>query len=178
MKNKEIIKESLLFPIKNYKYFIIVTILFLISEFTQEYFLHSKNSDITTNIIFIVACLIIPLIVLGISLQIIFHLLNKKKGAPKITFDESIKEALQDTILESYYFILALIISTILSIPTGLFQRIDEIPTFMSDMIATTEEISIFEIMGSLPDMAIVDTANSLKMTLIIFIIVVVILFS
>ena len=178
MKNKEIIKESLLFPIKNYKYFIIVTILFLISEFTQEYFLHSKNSDITTNIIFIVACLIIPLIVLGISLQIIFHLLNKKKGAPKITFDESIKEALQDTILESYYLILALIISTILSIPTGLFQRIDEIPTFMSDMIATTEEISIFEIMGSLPDMAIVDTANSLKMTLIIFIIVVVILFS
>lgn len=177
MKNREIIKESLLFPIKNYKYFIIVTILFLISEFSREYLTHTHNSDISSNIMFIIS-FIIPLIVLGISLQIIFHLINKKKGAPRISFHETIKEALQDTILESYYLLLALIASTILTLPSGIIQKIDEIPTFMSDLLANTEETSVFEIIGSLPDMAMIDTYNNIKMIFIIFIIVFVIFFS
>lgn len=38
MNNKEIIKESFLFPIRNYKYFIIVTILFLIADCVRNSF--------------------------------------------------------------------------------------------------------------------------------------------
>jgi len=177
MKNIDIIKESFLFPIKNYKYFAIAIILFLISEFSQEYFLHVKDSDISM-IIMMILSLIIPLLALGISLQIIFHLLDKKRGKPDISLQESMKEALQDLILESYYFLLALIISAILAIPTGLFQKIDDIPTFMSDLMMATEGTSVFEIMGSLPDLTMLDTLDSLKITLAIFIIIFVIMFS
>lgn len=177
MNNKEIIKESLLFPIRNYKYFIIVTILFLIAEFTQEYFWEMHDSDISTTIMFIIS-IILPLLVLGISLQVIFHLLNKKRGSPEITFRDSIEEALKDTVLESYYFILALLLSIILSIPTGLFQRIEDIPKFMSDLLISIEGVSVFEIIGALPDLAVVDTIESLKITIFIFIIMFVIFFS
>lgn len=177
MNNKEIIKESFLFPIRNYKYFIIVTILFLIAELCQEFFLEMNDSDISMVIMFILS-IIIPLLALGISLEVIFHLLNKKRGAPEISFNGAIKEALKDTLLESYYFILALIITVILSIPTGLFQKIEDIPSFISDLMISTEGISVFKIMGSLPDLAILDTVESLKITLAIFIIMFVILFS
>lgn len=177
MKNIEIIKESLLFPIRNYKYFIIVTILFLIAELSQEYFLHIRDSDISMSIMFILS-IIIPLFALGISLEVIFHLLNKKTGAPKITFNESIKEAVTDTLLETYYFILALILSIILAIPTGLFQKIEDIPKFISDLMLSTEGTSVFEIMGALPDIAIVDTVESLKITLFIFVLMFILLFS
>ena len=177
MKNKEIIKESLLFPIKNYKYFIIVTFLFLFSELLQEYLMHIKDSNISIIIAFILI-VIIPLLVLGIGLQIIFHLLDKKMGAPKISFSESIKEALKDTILESYYFILSLLVTVILSIPTGLFSNLDDISIFMSNMITDTDGISVIEVMGSLPEMAILDAVNSIKICLIVFILSFVVFFS
>ncbi|MBE6494328.1 MAG: DUF4013 domain-containing protein [Methanosphaera stadtmanae] len=176
MKNIEIIKQSLLFPIKYYKHFIIVTVLFLISELSREHFLHLIPEDHIIPL-FIISILL-PLIVLGISLQIIFHAIDDKKGFPKLTLKSSIDEAAKDTVLELYYYGLALIITVLLSIPIGLFRNMGDFSSYLSNIMTRLEHLNPIEIIGAAHNIFLLNNIDPLIFSLIIFIIAFIIMFS
>lgn len=176
MKTREIIKQSILFPIKYYKQFIIVTILFIISELTREHVLHNIPDD--NVILMFLIHILLPLVVLGISLQIIFHAIAKKKGFPRMTLKKSLDEAVKDTILESYYFALTIIITTLLSIPLGIFRNINDISSFITNNFTGSENVNPIEVIGSTPDVLILNNLDPFVISLVIFIIMFIIMFS
>lgn len=177
MRNRKIIKESLLFPFKKYKHFILVTALFLIMEFFSEFILHQHLNDDTITALYIVT-IILPLLVLGINLQIIFHIIEDNRGLPKISIKKSFKDATNDLIIEIYYLALTVIITLILSIPTGIFHNLYDIYREFSLLTDTLDERSVFEIVGLLPDYLVSNYINSLTISIIIFIITFTALFS
>ena len=176
MKNREIIKNSILFPIRNYKEFIIITLLFLLTELIQEHFPHEINDAFTTIPAFFVF-IILPLLVLGINLQIIFHLIGENSGLPKLSFKKSLKEAFHDVLLESYYYILTILITVILAIPTGIFTHFVEISGQLNNISIEIEEMNVIQVIGSIPDLILYDS-QTLLLCLLIFIITLTIMFS
>ena len=176
MKNRVIIKQSLLFPVRYYKHFIIVTALFLISELVQEFVTHTHNDG--NFIVALIIFIILPLIVLGINLQIIFYAIKDNKGFPKISLRKSIDEAVKDSLLESYYYALTIIITIILSVLLGLFHEITNVPTYASQILITIEESSVIEIIGTTPDLLIVNSIDAMILSLLIFMITLTIMFS
>lgn len=175
--NKEIIKNSILFPIRNYKQFIIITALFLLSEIIQEHFLHQTYNDATIIPLSFIL-IILPLLVLGINLQIIFHIIGKNKGLPNLSFKKSLKEAMHDFILEAYYFILTVLISIVLAIPAGVFNNIPGISTQLYNLMMEIEEMNVVEVIGALPNLMILEYSHTILIFLLIFIITLTVMFS
>lgn len=177
MRNRDIIKKALLFPIKKYKHFIVVTTLFFFLELSQEFLLHQTYDRYIVYLAFFVN-LILPLIILGFNLQIIFHIIYQNRGLPKLSIKTSVKEAIKDTIIDSYYLGLTLLITALLSIPTGLYHDIYDIYYHISELMIEVEGVTVIEIMASLPDMLLVNYLSSLTISTIIFLFTFIILFS
>ena len=175
MKNADIIKQSLLFPIRYYKHFIIVALLFLISELIEEHITHAHADG---NIILMFIAVILPLIALGINLQIIFYAIKDNKGFPKISLKKSLDESVKDTILESYYLAITLIITIIISAIIGLLQGIFDISRYSSHIMVAFEDSSVIEIIGAAPNVFINNSTDIILTTLLIFIIMLTIMFS
>ena len=177
MKKSEIIKNSILFPIRNYKQFIMVLVLFLLSELIQEHFLHHTSNDALTMPIILIQ-IILPLFVLGINLQIIFHLIAKKGGSPNLSIKKSLKEAAHDYLLESYYFILTILITIILAIPTGIFNNLSGSFHEINHVATEIGEMNVVEVIGALPDLMFLQYSSTLLICLLIFIITLTFMFS
>lgn len=177
MKNREIIKNSILFPIRRYKEFALITLLFILVEIIQKYFQHQPYHDIAIIPSFLIF-IILPLLVLGINLQIIFHIIGKKSGSPKLSLKKSLKEATHDVLLELYYYLLTILITIILVIPTGIFNNYHEIPAQLNNITIELEEINVIEIIGGLPNLTDLYYSHTIQICLIIFIVILTILFS
>jgi len=176
MENTEIIKKSLLFPIKYYKHFIIGTLLFLASELIQEYVVHT-HSDGNVLLAFIVF-IILPLLALGINLQIIFHAIKENKGFPKLSLKKSLDESVKDVLLETYYLILTLVITVIFSALIGLFRNVFDISSYLSKLMITLEESSVIEMIGATPDIVLLNNIDAIAVSLLIFLIVLTVMFT
>ncbi|MBQ6218141.1 MAG: hypothetical protein IJJ47_00260 [Methanosphaera sp.] len=150
MKNTEIIKNSILFPIRKYKEFTIITLLFLLSEIIQELVLHNSYNDITIIPVSFILILL-PLFVLGINLQIIFHIIDDNRGLPKLSFKKSLKIAMQDYLLELYYLIFTIVITFILTIAIEIFNNPNAITALLNNIMIEIEASNVMEIIGSLP---------------------------
>lgn len=177
MKNSEIIKNSILLPIRKYKEFTIITVLFLLSEIIQEHFLHHFYNDATIIPAFFIL-IILPLLVLGINLQIIFHIIDENKGLPKLSLKKSLKEATNDYLLESYYFIFTIVITFILAIPTGIFNNFHTIPIQLNNITIEIGEMNVMEIIGSLPDLMNLYYSHTILICLLIFVVTLTVMFS
>ena len=177
MRNREIIKEALIFPVRKYKHFMLVTLLFLFVELLQELLIHYNYSEYTMVIILIVHT-VLPLLVIGINLQIIYHIVNQNRGLPNISIKKSIKEATKDFIIESYYFGLTLAITAILSIPTGIYHNTYDVYFFLKELSMEVDEVNVIQVMGSLPDLVLNNYITSITISIIIFVVTFIILFS
>lgn len=175
VKNMEIIKNSLSLPLRRYKEFAIITLLFFLAEVIQEHILHHTHNE--PNIILLLIAAILPIIVLGINLQIIFHIIDDNRGIPKISMKKSVKEGMQDVVLESYYFIFAVITTILISIITGILQNFHDIFEHLNYFLMETGEMNVIEMMGALPDLMLLNNPK-VFFILLIFITILIIFFS
>ncbi len=173
MKNVEIIKQSLLFPIRYYKHFAIVTLLFLIAELVQEHCAHHHDSVIISFIV-----LILPLIALGINLQIIFHAIKANKGFPKLSLRKALDESVKDTILESYYLAITIIITVIIVAIIAAIQGIVDIPSRTAHLLVAYEHSNVIEIIGSAPQLLMNHSMDIIVTALLIFILILTVMFT
>ena len=177
MRNRDIIKKSLLFPIKKYKHFIVVSVLFLFLELSQEFLLYQTYDQYTIYMAFFVH-FILPLFIVGFNLQIIFHIIHQNRGLPKLSIKTSVKEAIKDKIIDSYYFGLTLLITAILSIPTGIYHNIYDVYFHLTELMVEVEDVTVIEIMGALPEVLLENYLSSITISTIIFLVTFIILFS
>ena len=176
MKNTEIIKNSILFPIRKYKEFTIITLLFLLSEIIQELVLHNSYNDITIIPVSFILILL-PLFVLGINLQIIFHIIDDNRGLPKLSFKKSLKIAMQDYLLELYYLIFTIVITFILTIAIEIFNNPNAITALLNNIMIEIEASNVMEIIGSLP--GLMDLySRTIMICLLIFVVTLTVMFS
>ena len=100
MRTLNIIKNSFKFPLKNYKYFILVCIIYFIIEISDEYVIHIPIKNISILLIFSKA--IIDFIMMGICLHYVLHCINIEEGHHPIKIKSAFKEGISDYIIEIY----------------------------------------------------------------------------
>ena len=97
---------------------------------------------------------------------------------PKISFKKSLKEATHDMLLESYYFILTILITILVAIPAGVFDNLPGISTQLYHLMMEIEEMNVVELIGALPDLLILDYSHNILIFLLIFLVTLTVMFS
>lgn len=131
MNTSEIIKKAVYFPINNYRAFIKVTLMFLISEMICEVIFSLPINDYTIFRIWIVN--ILSLFVLGAATLYVFGIIDNSDEGNDLDLDikKSTKVGINDLLVESYYFTLTVVVSAAVSLSLGFFH---DISTFMDNV--------------------------------------------
>ena len=133
----EIIKKAFNLPFKAYKGFILVTILFFISEITNEIIYQIEFGDLSVLILTLVP--IGDIVLFGASIAIVYHYIDESFDIRKLSLKTTTKVGFNELILELYYYNITLIGTTILSYLLGIFHNINSI---IDNILLLNDEIN------------------------------------
>ncbi len=121
MRIREIVKYATFLSIEYYKQFLLVTFIFILINFADEFYFEFENATLTLVNIFLLVLLV--LILLGFNINIVYHVIYKKRGIPQFNILGTLLEGLKEVILESYYLTLSSITSIIFMGIIGFFTN-------------------------------------------------------
>lgn len=121
----EIIKQAIHYPIDNMKNWLIICIVFLLNGVIQQIAINSSNSSVTSIMHFINILLII--IISGIFISIVKQTISGSSEIPMINPVENLILGIKSFIVQFIYLIIPAIITLIISIPFGVFDKFEKI---------------------------------------------------
>lgn len=176
MRTRDIIKNSFKFPLKNYKYFILVCLIFFIIEISDEYILHISVQDLSNILIF--SKTIINFLMIGICLHYVLHCIDMKEGHPSIKIKNAFMHGIFDYILETYYMIWSLLLTAIGALFTGFYSNILNVLNYSTNLELDIETENIITVFGNVPIDVLNNFYISLFFTMIIFSVIFVLMYS
>lgn len=172
----EIIKKAFYLPFKAYKGFILVTFLFFISEIITEMINQIEIVDLTMPILLIDP--ISGIIILGISIAVVYHYIDDSFDIRDVSITATAKAGFKDTFIESYYYILTITITAIISYALGIYHSIDSVISGIMLVDNKISSLTLPKLVKYLSPDAYHQLAFSVMATLAIFIILFAISFS
>ena len=125
METIEIIKKAVYLPFRAYKGFILVTILFLISEIISEQIYRIEIGFLNPTIIIIDT--IIGIIILGFCIAIVYNYIDDSFNIMEISITATTKAGFKEELIEAYYYTLAIIGTVAISFALGIYHNISSI---------------------------------------------------
>lgn len=122
MNTIEIIKNATALPFRAYKGFALVTILFFISEIVSEMTNTAPIDEFLT--IKMAISLILGVIILGICIAIVYHYIYDSFDIWEVSLTTTAKAGINDTLIETYYYFLAIFGTIFLSYILGIYNNI------------------------------------------------------
>lgn len=107
MHTYEIIKRAFYLPFKAYKGFILVTVLFFMSEIVNAITNNMQIEDLT--IFVMLAPLAFGIIVLGFCIAIVYHYIDDSFDIREVSLITTTKAGFKDTAIEIYYYAISII---------------------------------------------------------------------
>ncbi len=155
----DIIKESLKYPVNNYKEWGIFAIIFLIMSLI--------NYSITTgNSLLGLAQIIVGLFIAGLSLSIIRNTVDGSYDVFDLDILKNFIDGIKLAITQIIYYIIPTIIAIIVAIFTGLF---DEFGTLMNETITAVNNGSNYTAISMINTPAASHFLTSLSITILVF---------
>lgn len=176
MNTAEIIKKSLSLPFRAYKGFALVTFLFFISEIVNEALKLITIDDLT--VIILGMGWIISIIVLGISIAVVYHYIFDSFNIREVSFKATTKAGFKDTLIELYYYALALLGTTVICYALGIYHDINSVLDNIQYIDMKFNSITLPKLLKLLSPETYQQLAFSVIVTLAIFIILFTIFFS
>ncbi|AWX31879.1 DUF4013 domain-containing protein [Methanosphaera sp. BMS] len=176
----EIIKEALHYPIDNMKNWLIICIVFLLTGVVQQIALNSNNTYV--NLLMHLINILIIIIIGGIFISIVKESISGSSEIPMLDPVENLILGIKSIIVQFIYLIIPALITLILSIPLGVFDKFGKIINAISTMnanstINTTVNATNSVVIQSIPQNLIHDFVISIGI-LAIFCFILYVIFS
>ena len=176
MNTFEIIKKAFFLPFKAYKGFLLVTLLFFISEIANEIVNKTIIEDLT--ILNVTISYLLGIIVLGISIAVVYHYIYDSFDIREVSFTTTAKAGIKDTLIESYYYSLAIVGTIALSYLLGIYNDIYSIIDSVDYVDEKFCSFTLPKLLKYLSPDTYHQLATSVIVTLVIFVILFAIFFS
>ena len=176
MNTFEIVKKAFYFPIHNYRGFIKVTFLFLLSEIISHIVFYSEIGDLESY--YFLGAGLFFLLVLGASTIIVFSIIDSSEDMERISLRKSTKVGIKDSLIEVYYFILVIVVSTIVSMLLGFFNNFNSFFDELTFVGVEINNMTIPKLISYLSPDTLSSLSNSVLGIIIVFIVCYAIFFS
>ena len=176
MNTFEIVKKAFILPFRAYKGFILVTALFFMTEMIKEIINSEYIGDLSLFIF--IAYEIISIIILGVCIAISYHYVYDSFDIREVSLKTTAKAGFKDTMIESYYYLLVIIGTILISYGTGLYHNIFTLFSNLNYVEYKVETLTLPELIKYLSPDAYHHLAFSVVATLAIFVILFAICFS
>lgn len=172
---RNIIKESILKPFREYKTFIFIIALVSICDIISHefYSIHIGRWSLPL----MVATSLVVLMIVGIMLSHVNRAVYKKE-IEYFNVKDNVLEGLKEYIINLYYMVLSLLLSLIFTIPTGVYTKIIHIHDYVLSNDINTTFLTLHELSEIIPINLKLDLAHSLQINLIFGMLIVIILVS
>lgn len=176
MHSFEIIKKAFSLPFKAYRGFALVTFLFFMSEITNEKINQMIIRDLT--VLTIAIRFLIGIAILGICIAIVYHYIYDSFDIREVSLTTTTKAGFNDTLIESYYYSLAIVGTAVISYLLGIYHDIFSIIYDVLYLDAKLNTMTLPKLIQHLSPDIYHQLASSVMLTLMIFIILFALLFS
>lgn len=177
MNTLEIIKKAIALPFRAYKGFALITFLFFVSEIISGIINNTSTIDEFTTIKIAIS-LIIGTVILGICIAIVYHYIYDSFDIWGVSLTTTTKAGINDTLIETYYYCLAIFGTMFLSYILGIYKNIDSIINTVIYVDEKFDSVTLPKILQLLSPDIYHQLASSVIITLVIFIVLFAIFFS
>lgn len=153
----DIIKDAFYYPINDYKNWLIIGILFLLSSILTEYVITANGA---VGIIGSIINLLISILIVGIGIAVIKASLGRSSEIPMIDIANNFIDGIKSIIISIIYFIIPAIIVAIISIPVGVYSNTYSVIESISK-VPTNVTVTPEMIIQAIPQNVLVSFATS-----------------
>ena len=177
MNTLEIIKKAISLPFRAHKGFALVTLLFFISEIISGTINNTTIIDEFATIKIAIS-MTIGAIILGICIAIAYHYIYDSFDIREVSLTTTTKAGVKDTLIETYYYLLAILGTVFISYILGIYKNIDTIIDTVIYVDDKFNSLTLPKIFHLLSQDTYHQLATSVIATLAIFIVLFAIFFS
>lgn len=151
----EIIKEALTYPFDNIKNWMLICLIGLLTSVIQVISINSSRSVVNIILHFILIVLII--IISGIFSSIIRQTISGSSEIPMVNPVENLILGIKNLIIELIYLVIPVVITLVISIPFGVFDKFYRIieassnATHINSTVDTTANLTNTAVINNIP---------------------------
>lgn len=167
----DIIKDTIYYPINDYKNWLIIGIIFLLSSILTGYVIPENG---VVGAIGSIINILISILIVGIGIAVMKATLRRSSEIPMMDIANNFIDGIKSIIISFIYFIIPAIIVSIISIPVGVYSNTYSILKYISN-IPTNVTVTPETIVQSIPQNVLVSFATSFTIIVVIALILTII---